>query len=1033
MNEREKPRKFPIVGIGASAGGVEALSGFFKGVPPNSGLAYVVVTHLSPDRESLLHQVVGRYTDLPVQIAADRTVVEPNKVYVLPADGVLGIEGGRLQVRKLGASRRERKPIDLFLSALARDCGEYAAGVILSGGDADGTLGIKAIKERGGLTLAQVADGSGPSHRAMPDSAISSGLIDLAIPADQMGARLVEFSHGFEMLDRIASTDAQAKGTHSWENARQEIYSLLRNQVGHDFEGYKINTFVRRVQRRMQITQIETVEAYVERLRQDSREVHALFRDLLIHVTNFFRDTEAFEALREHVIPKLFEGRGANDTVRVWIPACATGEEVFSIAILLREHVDSLSAVPRIQIFATDIDDTALTAARAARYPETLLESLSEERRRRFFTSDGGTFHLSKEVRDLCTFSPHSVLRDPPFSRIDLVSCRNLLIYFGADLQNQVVPIFHYSLRPGGYLFLGLSENASQFSDLFTPVDKKNRIFRSRHDVRPMARVPLFVRGLATERRNEPNAESLAYTTGTGIRQIVDREILEQHAPPHVLVNSEGDVVYFSARIGKYLEPPQGTPNRNIFAMARPSLRLDLRAALREAVADNRKVVRDRIVLETEEERVQHVTLTIQPLPSRIQDESLFLVIFSDTGPELSRKGTQIVRSDDAAAQLERELRETRERLQGMIEEYETAIEELKSSNEELVSVNEELQSTNEELESSKEEVQSLNEELHTVNIELASKLDDLERSKNDLENLFVSTQVATVFLDQNLIIRNFTPAASAIFTIRGGDAGRPLSDFSSRLPLPYLQDDVRSVLQNGMPIERPIENADGTLNYFSRLIPYKGTDAKVEGVVLTFVDVTSLIKAQAQQRVLVAELNHRVKNMLTIAIAIIEQTRIGGKTPEQFKKSLIDRLRSMARSYGSLSRENWEGVPIQELVTQELEPFGRERFVFEGPDIHLKPRVALPLGMIFHELATNAAKYGALSMEDGKVKISVETTEDQLTLEWREMGGPPVADPAEYGFGMKLVKNEARHNLGGTMELKFDPAGLVAVLQCKL
>lgn len=886
------------------------------------------------------------------------------------------------------------------------------------------------------MTLAQVADGSGPSHPSMPDSAIASGMIDLAIAADQMGPRLVEFAHGFATLDQIASTKEEAEGNASWEAARHEIYSVLRHQVGHDFEGYKINTFMRRVHRRMQINQIETVEAYVERLRQESREVQALFRDLLISVTDFFRDMEAFDALREHVIPKLFEGRGANDSVRVWIPACATGEEVFSIAILLREHMSGLSVVPRVQIFATDIDEAALSAARTARYPAAMMENISEERRRRFFMEDSGTFQLKKEVRDLCIFSPHSVLRDPPFSRIDLVSCRNLLIYLGADLQNQIVPIFHYSLRPGGYLFLGLSENASQFSDLFTPVDKKSRIFRSRSDIAPMARIPLLVRASTPQQRIEHRADTLGYTSGTAIRQLVDREILEQHAPAHVLVNSEGDIVYFSARIGKYLEPPQGTPNRQLLAMARRSLRLDLLTAFREAVAERRKIVRGGIVLETEPEQVQRLTITIQPLPNRAQDGPLFLVIFADTGPQILREaafGATEGRTDESAVQLERELRETRERLQGMIEEYETAVEELRSSNEELVSVNEELQSTNEEMEASKEELQSLNEELNTVNVELTGKIDDLERAKNDLENLFVSTQVATVFLDENLIIRNFTPAASAIFTIRGGDAGRPLADFSSRLPLPHLRDDVRSVLQNGKPMERPVENADGTLNYLSRVIPYHGTDAKVEGVVLTFVDVTSLTQAEGRQRVLVAELNHRVKNMLTIAIAITEQTPVKDKTLEQFRKSLVDRLRAMARSYGSLSRENWEGAPIQELVAQELEPFGRERFVFDGTDIYLKPRGALAVGMILHELTTNAAKHGALSVGSGSIKIRVETTEDQLTLEWREMGGPPVPDPPREGFGMKLIKIEAHHNLSGNVQLKFERAGLVAVLQCKL
>jgi two-component system, chemotaxis family, CheB/CheR fusion protein len=1028
--------QFPIVGIGASAGGVEALSGFFKGLPANPGLGFVIVTHLSPERESLLHEIVARYTDMPVCIAADGAVVGPNSVHVLPADAILDIEDGRLRIRKLGASRRERKPIDIFLSALARDRGEYAAGVILSGGDSDGTLGIKAIKERGGLTLAQVADGDGPSHADMPASAISSGMVDLAVPADQMGVRLVEFARGFGMLDGIIADERDAAGDLDWSNARAEICALLRNQVGHDFEGYKVNTFLRRVQRRMQVNQIESIQAYVERLRQEPREVSALFRDLLINVTNFFRDREAFESLKALVIPKLFEGRSVDDTIRVWIPGCATGEEVFSVAILMREHMDTLPAPPRVQIFATDIDDVALTAARTARYPDALLDNISDERRRRFFSGDGGSYQIVKDVRDLCIFSPHSVLRDPPFSRIDLVSCRNLLIYFGTDLQNQVIPTFHYSLRPGGYLFLGMAENVSQFADLFTSVDKKSRIFRSRSDVAPVARVPTIVRAIANESLVKASPSSFIQPTGGATRQLIDREVLDRYAPPHVVVNGDGDVVYYSARTGKYLEPPQGTPSRQLIATALKTLRLDLRAAFKQAVSTGQVAVRADIALDVEDARVQLVTITVQPIPTGARDDALYLVLFTDTGPLVSRDeaiGRFLHKVDDAAVHLERELRDTRERLQAMIEEYETAVEELKSSNEELVSVNEELQSTNEELEASKEELQSLNEELHTVNAELVRKVDDLDRAKSDLENLFESTRIATVFLDRDLIIRSFTPAASAIFNIRAGDAGRSIADFSSRLPLPNFADDIRAVIACGEPRESRIESRDGDRHYFARLMPYRNLDEKIDGVVLTFVDVTSLTKAEAHQQVLIAELNHRVKNMLTIAIAVIEQTMVNGKSAAELRSSLTERLRAMARAYGALSRENWESVALADLVGQELAPFGRERFTLDGPPLRVKPRLALSIGMVVHELATNAAKYGAFSVAGGRLTVTWCTDDDEFTLTWQERGGPTVVEPATQGFGLKLMINEATYTLAGHLELKFDSKGLEAVLICKL
>ena len=461
-------------------------------------MAFIIVTHLSPERESLLHEVIGRYTSMDVVVAADETEVKPDCVYVLPADAILSIDGGSLKIEKQNRTRPERKPIDIFLSALAKDQGEYAVSVVLSGGDSDGTLGTKAIKERGGLTLAQIADGHGPAQPDMPRSAISTGLIDYALPVSEMGPKLYEFARSFGMLNDLAAIASETDGETSLREARDEIYAIIRNQIGHDFSGYKTKTFLRRVRRRMQVTQLSTIEAYVEKLRQDPKEVNALFRDLLINVTNFFRDAAAFEQLKQAVVPKLFEGRGADETVRIWVPGCATGEEVFSIAMLMREHMDGLTAIPRVQIFATDIDEAALGVARAARYPEALLDSVSQERRRRFFIADGGSFVLTKDVRDLCIFSPHSIIRDPPFSRIDLVSCRNLLIYFGPEVQNQVVPIFHYCLRPGGYLFLGTSENVSQFDELFAPLDKKHRIFRSRENGSRTVRLPHLLGGFQT-------------------------------------------------------------------------------------------------------------------------------------------------------------------------------------------------------------------------------------------------------------------------------------------------------------------------------------------------------------------------------------------------------------------------------------------------------------------------------------------------------------------------------------------------------
>ncbi len=1020
---------YPIVGIGASAGGVEALEHLFSHMPTDTGCAFVVVTHLASDRPSLLPEILSRQTALPVQTAAKGIVPQPNHVYVLPSDAILGIQNRALTLQKPNSAKRERKPIDIFFSALAMDIGELAVGVVLSGGDGDGTLGVKAIKERAGLTLAQVVDGSAPQYPEMPQSAISSGMVDLAVPVAQMGAHIAEFARNFSTLEKLESssrdTDDQAL-----VEARTEICAILRNQVGHDFSGYKPKTFFRRVQRRMQVNQLQTVEGYLERLRQDPKEIAALFRDLLINVTNFFRDADAFEALKTLVVPKLFAGRGADDAVRVWVPGCATGEEVFSIAILLREHMETLQAVPRVQIFATDIDEPALAVARAARYPEALLDSVSEERRKKYFTQDAGSYLLTKDVRDLCVFSPHSVIRDPPFSRLDLISCRNLLIYFGPDVQNQVIPTFHYALRPGGYLFLGSSENASQFSELFTPLDKKNRVFRSREDA-SNARIPLVLSGLRPAPVAKNSGHASRPPSGIGLRHAVEGQVLDRYAPAHVVVNRDGDVLYYSSHTGKYLEPMAGAPTRQLLTMARKGLRLDLRTLLREAVETEQRVTREGISVEADSDHVQIVDLSVEPLSEGNGEDRLFLVVFRDVGPVLSRQEAvkRTATPDEATVHLERELRETRERLQSLIEEYETALEELKSSNEELVSVNEEMQSTNEELEASKEELQSVNEELHTVNGELSAKVDALDRSNADLANLFESTKVATVFLDRDLVIRSFTPAVSQFFNMLPGDRGRPITDLSSRISLPTLAKDVEAVLASGETLERTISQDGGTTHYLTRLAPYRDGSQKIEGVVLCFVDVTSLTQAEAHQKTLIDELNHRVKNILAVVLAVAEQTYRTTPDAGAFKQRFMERIRAMAKSYELLSIENWNAVAIGELARSQLEPFGLERVRLGAEAIRLSPRQALSLGLILHELATNAAKYGALSA-GGRLELDWRQEVNDLIVTWAELGGPPVKEPVEDGFGMKLLTRETAHGLGGKADVGFAPDGLKVVLR---
>ena len=833
--------RVPIVGIGASAGGIEALEHLFRAVPHASGTAYVIVTHLSPSRESLLPTIIRRWTEMPVESIDDGVVPRADHVYVMPENATLTIVAGRFQLVRPRSPDRDPKPIDLFLSSLALDLGERAIAVILSGSDGDGTLGAKAIKERGGLTLAQIADGTAPKYPGMPDTAIASGMIDFAVPVQDMPGHIASF---VEALDTVEDLESDAGEAARIEEFRGEIYALLQGQIGHDFSGYKTKTFNRRVQRRKQLLQIETLEDYVTRLRRDSTEVAALFRDLLINVTNFFRDKDAFDALQTQVIPALFEGKGRADTVRVWVPGCATGEEVYSIAILLREHMDTLDMRPRVQIFATDIDERSLEAARGGRYPEPLLESVSPERRRRFFVEDGTSFVVSKDVRELCVFSPHSLVRDPPFSRMDLVSCRNLLIYLAPNLQGNVIPLFHYSLRPNGFLFLGTSENVGQFSDLFAPLDKKQRIFRARENAGGSLQMPMLVRGTTSSLLSE-SGRAQRLSGVQSLRQDVEARVLDRFAPAYVVVNAESDVVLYSSRTGRYLEPAAGIPSRQLLGMARKGIRLELRGAMRDAVSEQCRVERHGLMVESEEGHLQPMSLIIEPLDAATE-EPLFIVVFSDCGPLLDREQAharvpQSADHGDALADLERELGETRDRLQSMVEEYETALEELKSSNEELVSVNEELQSTNEELEASKEELQSLNEELQTVNAELGHKIDELDSANGDLRNLFDTSKIASVVVDGDLSIRNFTPLAAPIFNLLPGDRGRSLASFSSSLAYPDFLGDLAKVLKTGQAVETRVPDAEGGARYLVRIQRYEGGEASLPGATVTLVDITSL------------------------------------------------------------------------------------------------------------------------------------------------------------------------------------------------
>ena len=941
-----------IVGIGASAGGLDAFHAFFEAMPGDSGLAFVVILHLPAGRRSMLAEILGRWTTMPVVEADDWTSIKADHVYVPPPHAAVALEDGRLRIRFPAADApRDYRPIDGFFDTLAIQLGENAVGIILSGTGSDGALGLKAIKERSGLTMAQGSESSFPQYDGMPAGAIATGAVDLVLPVEDMPGHLVRIQRA-----RLPSaTGEAAPSPEEVESARQEICTLLRTRLGHDFSSYKDKTFLRRVQRRMQVLNIATLRGYIGRLEAEQGEAALLFRDLLIRVTSFFRDADTFEVLERVVMPRLFEGKHADATVRIWVPGCATGEEAYSLAILLRERVEAMQGAPKVQVFGTDIDEPAIATARLGRYPATLLDGISPERLARFFVRSDNSYAVTKEIREICTFSPHSLVRDPPFSRMDMISCRNLLIYMDVDLQGSVIPAFHYSLVEGGMLVLGSSESTARHSDLFEPLDKGARVFRRREGKSPSLRLGGRAGLLETAARSEQRR------TGTG----------RASWPPGSVLGEGGGAGLPPDRLEPVSAAWRGRPS------ARPRLRF---GSLRATIAR-----------------------WIHPHAG-------------------DRDG------------LEEELWHTREELQSISEEHGTALEELRSANEELHSVNEELQSTNEELETSKEEI---NEELHTVNTQLSGKVDELDEANADLRNLFDSTRIATVFLDRHLIVRSFTPAAAGVYNLIPSDQGRPLSDIAPRVRYDNLRHDVEQVLQTQEPLERRVVRLDGQAHFIVRMLPYRAPDSSVRGTVVTFVDITSIVRAEERQRLMIDELNHRVKNMLTVVISLAQQTVRRSATLDEFSTAFLGRVRALTASYTLLSKENWVSVSLLDVLREETRPFTTidgSNIRFEGPEVRLDSAGAMALGMAIHELATNAVKHGALSEPQGRVIMKWRFAEhdgrEQFEFEWREAGGPPVSPPTKRGFGMTVIERGFAHELGGNAEVVFAPAGLQATLR---
>jgi two-component system CheB/CheR fusion protein len=1011
-----------IVGIGASAGGLSAFKSFLSNAPTDSGMAFILIQHLSPDHKSVLTDLLGKATDMPVLEAEDGMPVEANRVFVIPPDSTLTVKDRRLQVERPAPPRERRRPIDTFFSSLAEDQGENAVCIVLSGTGSDGTLGLKQIKENGGLTLAQ-AEFDHTAMSGMPHSATATGLVDHVLPVEEMPAKLLDYQQHL----RQVSDHKDGDGTRN--DAAEHLASiiaLLRVKIGHDFSKYKEKTLIRRIQRRMQVLQTDTVPSYIARLREEPLQVELLFRELLIGVTQFFRDPDAFDALGA-AIEKVLGRKGAGEELRIWVPACATGEEAYSIAILLKEAMEKQGVAFQIQIFATDIDDNAVSFARSGRYRKTT--GISAERLARWFTSDDEEIRPIQEIREMCVFSVHSVVKDPPFSRLDILSCRNLLIYMDADLQDRVLRTFHYALKPNGVLFLGPSEGVSRLTQLFASLEKKHHIFQRQEADARFQNMP-FTGGARVQAARHGGTRTISAGDDRIDKSV--RRALAKYSPVYVVIDRHENILRFSGgEAGRYLEPSAGAANLNLFRNLRKTLRPAVRAALQTMFATHGPVVHDNVVIRIDG-RSRPVTVIVEPISGGSGEAGLFVVAFLEGSHGIDGNGGTNANVTDSTAvrAIEHELRTVRTQLQSSIDDLETANEEMKSAAEEYQSVNEELQSSNEELETSKEEMQSINEELQTVNAEMTSKNDALTRLNSDLKNLLDSTQIATMFLDSALRVKNFTPAIKDIFHLRESDRGRPVTDIVSLLAYDDISRDVAKVLRDLATVELEVKAAGAA--YIMRIRPYRTVDNVIDGVVMTFVDITERRKADEQKSLLLAELDHRVRNILAIVSSVITRTLKTSSSPAAFAVAIEGRIAGITRAHSVLTQTGGGGgASLRELLATELAPYDRggKSLLITGVDIVVTPRAGLSLAMAFHELASNAAKYGALSTDTGALEISWTVSHNSgaiLHFVWTEAGGPPIAAaPSQHGFGSTLIERTLSHEMDAVVRQEFRLSGL--------
>lgn len=925
-----------VVGVGGSAGGLEAFNQLLENLPSDAGLAIVFVLHLLPTRKSMLSELLARKTTMPVVQAADGMPLEPNHVYAIPPDVYIEVAGGKLRLTSRGVEGGLFTPIDRLFASLAEEAGPRAVGVVLSGTGSDGAAGLQHIKEAGGVTMAQTP---GSAQRdEMPRAAALTGGADLILPPRELAAALAQIArHPYVSAGEAQQATAELRPK---EDDLQRIFALLRTASGVDFSHYKRPTIERRMLRRMALHRFTKVSQYLELLQKQPHEINRLYQDILIHVTFFFREPDSFKVLAEKVFPKLMEDRRPNESLRIWIPGCSSGEEPYSVAISLLEFLGDRADETPIQIFATDISNAAIDAARAGLYVDHAVQPVPPDLLRRYFSPVDGKHHINKRVRDLCIFARHDLTRDPPFSRVDLVVCRNVLIYIDQPLQKRLLSMFHYALKPGGFLMLGSAETVGLQNDLFGVVDKKHRLYAKRQ-ARPTPVEPLYGEGAyAVPPVLGAGRASREHVARKTVQQEANQLLLSKYAPPGVVLNDQFQIVQFRGQTGHFLEPAPGEVNLHVLKMVRPGLLHAVQTALREVRKSQAPVRKEGLHVDFDGQG-RHVNLEIIPL--LVADEPThYLMLFEDTEQEVEQAGLaapappEEASDDEELEQLRRELAASREYLQATIQDLEITNEELQSANEEVLSSNEELQSTNEELDTAKEELQSTNEELNTLNEELHSRNDELSRVNSDLFNLLGSVQLAVVMVDRGLCVRRFTPAAEKLFNLISTDIGRPIGHIQPNILCTELEAWIRQVIDQLTPLERELQDRDG--NWFAlRIRPYCNVDNRIEGAVLVLLDISAAkhreLDLQRAHEYTTAIVQAVREGLLVLDDALRVQTvnrafcRMFGTTPEE----------TVGRRIYDLGNGQWDIPGLRTLLEDGL-PKSPE---FDGFEVeHDFPRV---------------------------------------------------------------------------------------------